>query len=50
MPKTRSGKILRGTIKKIINREVYKAPATIEDMGALEIIEEVAKEWLSKKK
>jgi len=38
LPKTRSGKILRGTIKKIINDEEYKTPATIEDMSVLDNI------------
>lgn len=42
LPKTRSGKILRGTIKKIINNEEYKAPATIEDMSVLDTIKEQA--------
>jgi propionyl-CoA synthetase len=31
LPKTRSGKILRGTMKKIADGEPYKAPATIDD-------------------
>ena len=31
LPKTRSGKILRGTMKKIAEGEQYKMPATIED-------------------
>lgn len=31
LPKTRSGKILRGTMKKIADGERYKAPATIDD-------------------
>jgi len=35
LPKTRSGKILRGTIKKIADGENYKVPATIEDVTAL---------------
>ena len=38
LPKTRSGKILRGTIKKIVNKEEYKYPATIDDVGTLTII------------
>ena len=36
LPKTRSGKILRGTIKKIADQEPWTTPATIEDVGALE--------------
>ncbi len=31
LPKTRSGKILRGTMSKIANGEEYKLPATIDD-------------------
>ena len=36
LPKTRSGKILRGTIRKISNSQEYKYPATIDDPTALE--------------
>jgi propionyl-CoA synthetase len=39
LPKTRSGKILRGTMKKIADGEEYKIPATIDDP---EILAEVA--------
>ncbi len=38
LPKTRSGKILRGTMKKIANGETYNSPATIEDPQVLEEI------------
>ena len=31
LPKTRSGKILRGTIRKIADNEEYKMPPTIDD-------------------
>lgn len=31
LPKTRSGKVLRGTIKKIADDEPYRMPATIDD-------------------
>ncbi len=31
LPKTRSGKILRGTIKKIADGDAWTMPATIED-------------------
>ena len=31
LPKTRSGKILRGTIKKIADGVPYNVPATIDD-------------------
>ena len=40
LPKTRSGKILRGTIRKIADKEEYKMPATIDDPAILEEIEE----------
>ena len=38
LPKTRSGKILRSTISKILNKEDYRVPATIEDINTLELI------------
>lgn len=38
LPKTRSGKILRGTMRKIADRKDYKVPATIEDPVVLEEI------------
>ena len=40
LPKTRSGKILRGTMKKIADSEQYKMPATIDDPAILEEITE----------
>ena len=40
LPKTRSGKILRGTIRKIADKEEYKMPATIDDPTILKEIEE----------
>ncbi len=39
LPKTRSGKILRGTIAKIAEGESYKMPATIDDPVILDEIE-----------
>jgi propionyl-CoA synthetase len=36
LPKTRSGKILRGTMSKIADSEEYRVPATIEDPQVLE--------------
>ncbi len=39
LPKTRSGKILRGTMQKIADSESWKMPATIDDPA---ILEEVA--------
>jgi len=38
LPKTRSGKILRGTMRQIADGETWKMPATIEDPAALEEI------------
>ena len=38
LPKTRSGKILRGTMKKIADHEPWTLPATIEDPAALDEI------------
>jgi propionyl-CoA synthetase len=38
LPKTRSGKILRGTIKKIADHDPWVIPATIEDPKALDEI------------
>jgi len=35
LPKTRSGKILRGTIQKIADNKDYKVPATIDDPAIL---------------
>jgi propionyl-CoA synthetase len=40
LPKTRSGKILRGTMKKIADGETYGMPATIDDPAILEEIQE----------
>jgi propionyl-CoA synthetase len=38
LPKTRSGKILRGTIQKIADGMEWKMPATIEDPAILDEI------------
>ncbi|MEJ2727407.1 MAG: propionyl-CoA synthetase [Deltaproteobacteria bacterium] len=40
LPKTRSGKILRGTIQKIANNKEYNTPATIDDPVILDEMEE----------
>ena len=40
LPKTRSGKILRGTMKKIADEDPWSTPATIEDPKALDEIKE----------
>lgn len=39
LPKTRSGKILRHILKKMVDGEPYKVPPTIEDESVLEKIE-----------
>ncbi len=41
LPKTRSGKILRGTMRKIADNEDYRMPSTIDDPTVLKEIEEV---------
>jgi len=43
LPKTRSGKILRGTMKKIADSQEYTAPATIDDPGILDEITDALK-------
>jgi propionyl-CoA synthetase len=39
LPKTRSGKILRGTMQKIADVEDHKVPATIDDPAVLDEVE-----------
>ncbi|WP_334127427.1 propionyl-CoA synthetase [Sneathiella sp.] len=41
LPKTRSGKILRGVMRKIADGEPYNAPATIDDPAVLDEITEI---------
>ncbi len=43
LPKTRSGKILRGTMRRIADGEEYRMPATIEDPAAVAEIAETLK-------
>ena len=43
LPKTRSGKILRGTMKKIADGETWTMPATIDDPKVLDEIGEAVK-------
>ena len=40
LPKTRSGKILRGTIRKIADNVEYKIPPTIDDPAILDEIKQ----------
>jgi propionyl-CoA synthetase len=44
LPKTRSGKILRGTIKKIADGDAWTMPATIDDPAILGEIEGALKD------
>jgi propionyl-CoA synthetase len=43
LPKTRSGKILRGIMQKIADSQEYRTPATIDDPAILQEIEEALK-------
>jgi propionyl-CoA synthetase len=43
LPKTRSGKILRSIMRRIADGEPYEMPATIEDPGVLQDIEEAVR-------
>ena len=43
LPKTRSGKILRGTMKRIADNQAYTAPATIDDPTILDEFTEALK-------
>ena len=43
LPKTRSGKVLRGTMRKIADKEEYKMPATIDDPTILDEIKDSLK-------
>jgi propionyl-CoA synthetase len=44
LPKTRSGKILRGTMRQIADGESWKMPATIDDPAILDEITSVMQE------
>jgi propionyl-CoA synthetase len=44
LPKTRSGKILRGTMKKIADGDPWSMPATIDDPAILDEIAAALKE------
>lgn len=48
LPKTRSGKILRGTIRKISNVQAYNYPATIDDHSSLEVVTDLVKGYREK--
>ncbi len=44
LPKTRSGKILRNILRKMIDGEEYRVPPTIEDETVLSVLERRVKE------
>lgn len=44
LPKTRSGKVLRGTMRKIADGEKYAVPSTIDDPAVLDEIGQALKE------
>jgi propionyl-CoA synthetase len=44
LPKTRSGKVLRSTMRKIADAQTYDPPATIDDPAVLVEIEEAVRE------
>lgn len=43
LPKTRCGKILRGTMRRIADGEEYRIPSTIDDPDVLREVEEAVK-------
>ena len=44
LPKTRSGKILRATIRSIANGDDYKVPATVESLDVVKDIEAIIRQ------
>ena len=51
LPKTRSGKILRGTMQKIADGDAYRMPATIDDSTVLtEVTEALNQAGYAKKR
>jgi propionyl-CoA synthetase len=44
LPKTRSGKILRGIMQKIADAEEYKMPATLDDPAILDEIQDALRQ------
>jgi len=49
LPKTRSGKILRKTLRAIVDKEVYSIPSTIDDPVILEEIEQKVRTHINTK-
>ena len=50
LPKTKSGKLLRHIVQKMINEEPFNLPTTIEDPEVLNEIHEIIKSFLSGRK
>merc|ERR1712228_641904 len=50
LPKTKSGKILRGTIRSIVNQAPWKMPATLDDPESLAGVERATTAWLAELK
>lgn len=50
LPKTRSGKVLRGTMRKIANGEEYTVTPTIEDPNVFEDLKPIITELVGSKK
>ena len=44
LPKTRSGKVLRGTMRQIADGEPYKVPSTIDDPAILDEVKAVLRD------
>jgi len=40
LPKTRSGKILRQVMRKMVDGEAYTVPSTIDDLGVIDELRE----------
>lgn len=45
LPKTRSGKVLRSTLRSIANGDAWKSPATIDDPAILTEFEQLIKSY-----
>jgi len=49
LPKTRSGKVLRGIMRSIADGKDYQVPSTIEDLSVLEYIKDTIKRYMANK-
>jgi propionyl-CoA synthetase len=43
LPKTKSGKILRGIMRRIVDGKKYTVPSTIDDLAVLKELEKTVK-------